>query len=170
MLKSGAFGTSCRRRSRAGSTASASFGFACSLASASAKWPACGETNDLNTRIWAFAGVRTKNGHPHSVPLSDPAVGIIEQALADAGDRPCLFALPPVAVARFVERAQAKFGIMPAWVAHDPRRTARFERPALGVERVGARPCRQPPHHDARRRHALSLREAWLSSLKSVGR
>jgi len=46
---------------------------------------------DLNTRTWVLAGVRTKNGHPHSVPLSDPAVGIIEQALADAGDRPCLF-------------------------------------------------------------------------------
>ena len=91
---------------------------------------------DLNTRTWALAGVRTKNGHPHSVPLSDPAVGIIEQALADAGDRPCLFALPPVAVARFVERAQAKFGIMPAWVAHDLRRTALTQMAALGVEPV----------------------------------
>ena len=28
---------------------------------------------DLNTRTWALAGVRTKNGHPHSVPFVGPS-------------------------------------------------------------------------------------------------
>jgi integrase len=88
---------------------------------------------DLDTRTWALPGARTKNGHPHSVPLSDLAIGIIEQALADAGDRQCLFALPSVAVARFVERAQ--FGISD-WTPHDLRRTALTQMAALGVEPV----------------------------------
>lgn len=135
---------------------------------------------DLNTRTWVLAGVRTKNGHPHSVPLSDPAVGIIEQALADAGDRPCLFALPPVAVARFVERAQAKFGIMPAWVAHDLRRTALTQMAALGVEpvvlghvanhrtttRAGVTLSVYVKHsYDAEKRRALTL---WADRLGAI--
>ena len=135
---------------------------------------------DLNTRTWSLAGVRTKNGHPHSVPLSDPAVGIIEQALADAGDRPCLFALPPVAVARFVERAQAKFGIMPAWVAHDLRRTALTQMAALGVEpvvlghvanhrtttRAGVTLSVYVKHsYDAEKRRALTL---WADRLGAI--
>src|SRR5262245_21430693 len=46
---------------------------------------------DLNTRTWSLPGARTKNGHPHSVPLSDLAMSIIGQALADAGERSRLF-------------------------------------------------------------------------------
>jgi integrase len=88
---------------------------------------------DLSARIWVLPGTRTKNGHPHSVPLSDLAIGVIEQALADAGDRSRLFALPPVAVARFVERS--RFGI-PHWTPHDLRRTALTEMAKLGVEPI----------------------------------
>jgi integrase len=80
-----------------------------------------------------LAGARTKNGHPHQVPLSDLAMSIIEEALAGAGDRPRLFALLPVAVTRFVERAD--FGI-PHWTPHDLRRTALTEMAKLGVEPV----------------------------------
>jgi integrase len=88
---------------------------------------------NLSTRTWALPGERTKNGFSHSVPLSNLAVSIIEQALADAGDRPRLFALPPVAVTRFVERAS--FGI-PHWTPHDLRRSALTQMAALGVEPV----------------------------------
>jgi integrase len=88
---------------------------------------------DLGARTWALPGARTKNGHPHSVPLSGLAMGIIEEALADVGDRPRLFALPPVAVARFVERVD--FGI-PHWTPHDLRRSALTGMAALGVEPV----------------------------------
>ena len=88
---------------------------------------------DLSTRTWSLSGARTKNGHAHSVPLSDLAISIIEQALADAGDRQRLFALPPVAVARFVERARLEY---PHWTPHDLRRTVLTQMAALGVEPV----------------------------------
>jgi integrase len=88
---------------------------------------------DLSAHTWSLAGARTKNGHPHSVPLSDLAMSIIEEALAGAGDRSRLFALLPVAVTRFVERAD--FGI-PHWTPHDLRRTALTQMAALGVEPV----------------------------------
>jgi integrase len=88
---------------------------------------------DLDTRTWSLAGARTKNGHPHQVPLSDLAMSIIEEALAGAGHRPRLFALLPVAVTRFVERAD--FGI-PHWTPHDLRRTCLSKMAALGVEPV----------------------------------
>jgi integrase len=88
---------------------------------------------DLRKRIWALPAARVKNGHAHQVPLSDLAIIIIEQALADAGDREHLFALPPVAVARFAERVQ--FGIA-HWTPHDLRRTALTQMAALGVEPV----------------------------------
>jgi integrase len=88
---------------------------------------------DLGARTWTLPGARTKNGHAHSVPLSDLAIGIIEQALADAPDRQHLFALPPVAVSRFVERAD--FGIS-HWTPHDLRRTCLTEMAKLGVEPV----------------------------------
>jgi len=88
---------------------------------------------DLGTRTWTLPGLRTKNGHPHSIPLSDFAVSIVERAIADAGDRSCLFALRAVAVARFVERAE--FGL-PHWTAHDLRRTALTQMAALGVEPI----------------------------------
>src|SRR5262245_42516117 len=88
---------------------------------------------DLKTRTWSLPGARTKNGHPHSVPLSDLAMSIIEDALADAGDRQHLFALLPVAVVRFVERAD--FGLA-HWTPHDLRRTALTEMAKLGVEPV----------------------------------
>jgi integrase len=87
---------------------------------------------DLTARIWLLPGARTKNTHPHSVPLSDLAISIIEEAIADADDSYRLFDLPPVAVARFVGRAQTKFGI-PPWTPHDLRRSALTQMAALGV-------------------------------------
>jgi integrase len=90
---------------------------------------------DLNTRTWSLPGARTKNGHPHSVPLSDLATSIIEEALAEASDRQRVFPLKPVAVARFVERGQAQFGL-PHWTPHDLRRTALTQMAKLGVEPI----------------------------------
>ena len=45
------------------------------------------ETAELNldARTWIIPGARTKNGHKHVVPLSDVAIEIIRQALANAG-------------------------------------------------------------------------------------
>jgi integrase len=91
-----------------------------------------GELN-LKARLWSLPGTRTKNAFAHQVPLSDLAISIIEEAIAGAGDSPCLFDLPAVAVARFVGRAQAKFGIVPAWTPHDLRRSALSAMAALGI-------------------------------------
>ena len=41
---------------------------------------------DLEWRLWSLPGSRTKNGHPHLVPLSDFALAIIREALADIDD------------------------------------------------------------------------------------
>ena len=79
-------------------------------------------------REWHLPGTRTKNGHAHCVALSDLAIRIINEALADAGNSPFVFpsnggALPPMAVARTIIRAQGRFGIA-QWSAHDLRRSA----------------------------------------------
>src|SRR5262249_38707469 len=37
---------------------------------------------DLDAREWRLPGSRTKNGHPHVVPLSDMAIAIIAPAMA----------------------------------------------------------------------------------------
>lgn len=100
---------------------------------------------DLPARLWSLPGSRTKNGHGHTVPLSDLAIGIIKEALADAGDGPYVFptgagSLPPSAVSRTVGRAQeageqrprGRFGIA-HFTTHDLRRTALTGMARLGI-------------------------------------
>ncbi|HSH62493.1 MAG TPA: hypothetical protein VK984_00060, partial [Methyloceanibacter sp.] len=41
---------------------------------------------DLKKRVWAIPASRSKNKHEHKVPLSDLAVALIKEALADAVD------------------------------------------------------------------------------------
>lgn len=102
---------------------------------------------DLAGRSWSLPGSRTKNGHGHLVPLSDIAMTIIGEALADAGDSPFVFpcgagSLAPTAVARTIVRAHetskqrplGRFGIA-HWTAHDLRRTA-----LTGMARLGVSP------------------------------
>jgi len=79
---------------------------------------------DLRTATWNIPGSRTKNGHPHSVPLSPLALEIIQQKAE--------FDLRSTVIARFVARAQAKFGL-PHFTAHDLRRTALTGMAKLGV-------------------------------------
>ena len=96
-------------------------------------------------------GSRTKNKHAHLVPLSDLALVIIEEALADADDElefvfPCGDgAMSPHAVARTIGRAQetsderptGRFGLS-RWTAHDLRRTVLTNFARLGVAPVVA--------------------------------
>jgi integrase len=109
---------------------------------------------DLTAREWRLPGSRTKNGHAHVVPLSDLAVSIIKEALADTAasvdkgsEAGALFpcgdgSLSPVVVARTIlranetskERPRGRFGI-DAWSAHDLRRTA-----LTGMARLGVAP------------------------------
>jgi integrase len=94
---------------------------------------------DLAAREWRIPGSRAKNGHAHVVPLSDVALSIIKEAMADAGEGGPIFpcgrgSLSPVAVARTILRANTtqRFGIA-SWSAHDLRRTALTQMARLGV-------------------------------------
>jgi integrase len=91
----------------------------------------------INTKQWKIPGRRTKNGYVHNVPLTDLAVEIVNEAIADADKSPFVFpagagSLPAQAVARTILRAQSRFGLA-SWSAHDLRRTALNSMASLGV-------------------------------------
>jgi integrase len=101
---------------------------------------------DLDRALWSLPGSRTKNGFPHTVPLSDLAVTLIREALADSGGSKFVFpaedggALLAHVVTRAISRAHetskerplGRFGIA-AWSAHDARRTVLNNMAKLGV-------------------------------------
>jgi integrase len=103
---------------------------------------------DLASNLWSLPGSRTKNGHPHTVPLSALAPSIIEETLAEAGDDSAIVfpcgesSLAPAAAARTIGRANvadaktavSRFGIAP-FTAHDLRRTT-----LTGMARLGISP------------------------------
>ena len=91
----------------------------------------------LDRAEWHLPGARTKNKHPHVVPLSDLAIEIINAALADAGDSPFVFphhggSLPSGMVSWAVSQRNEEFGL-PRWGCHDLRRSAITHMAALGV-------------------------------------
>jgi integrase len=91
---------------------------------------------DLKAREWRLPGSRTKNAHAHVVPLSDLAIEIIREAMADAGDRDELFALTPAWVARTIFEGNETGAFKIAhWSAHDLRRSA-----LTGMARLGVAP------------------------------
>jgi integrase len=82
---------------------------------------------------WHLPGRRTKNGHPHIVPLSELAVTIIREALEHAGDV-LVFSPQGVTVSAMVSTRNQQFGI-PHWTIHDLRRTS-----LTGMARLGVAP------------------------------
>jgi integrase len=82
---------------------------------------------DLKRRLWSLPGARTKNGHPHRVPLSERAMEISREA---EGGGEAIFDLSPHAVAKAIGRG--RFGLAP-FTSHDLRRTALTEMAKLGV-------------------------------------
>ena len=98
---------------------------------------------DLKAREWRLPASRTKNAHAHVVPLSDLAMDIIREAMAEAGEGQPIFparrgggSQTPLAVACTILRANQgkRFGIAP-WSAHDLRRTV-----LTGMARLGVTP------------------------------
>src|SRR5262245_41365346 len=69
---------------------------------------------DLAKRMWNIPAARSKNGHPHSVPLSPLALEIIGEAPTS---------LSRSHVTNAVGDGQARIGL-PKWTCHDLRRTA----------------------------------------------
>jgi hypothetical protein len=68
------------------------------------------EEIDWTAREWRLPGARTKNGHPHVVPLSDFAIELLKEAFDDADESQFAFPcgdgpLSPIAVARTILRA-----------------------------------------------------------------
>jgi integrase len=76
---------------------------------------------DIDRRLWSIPGSRTKNGHPHSVPLSRLALEIIEEGFEG---------VRRMYVSDTIRESQ--FGL-PRWTAHDLRRTALTKMAELGV-------------------------------------
>jgi integrase len=87
----------------------------------------CGMTSneiDLGREVWNIPASRTKNGHPHSVPLSALA---LEYTNSQSG-----FGVKRLDVSKTIHRMQNRIGIAP-WSAHDLRRTALTKMAELGV-------------------------------------
>jgi integrase len=89
---------------------------------------------DLSSREWRLPASRSKNKHPHRIPLSDLALGTINEALADASGQK-LFAMTPNEVARCVKGAQDAIGIE-RWTPHDLRRSTLTQMAKIGVEPI----------------------------------
>ena len=91
---------------------------------------------DLERKLWSLPAARVKNKFPHTVPLSDQAIAVIREAIADAPSSKVIFpgedgrALASPRVTRAISRAHedsnkdrlSRFGIA-EWSAHDLRRT-----------------------------------------------
>jgi integrase len=89
---------------------------------------------DLSAREWRLPARRSKNKHPHTIPLSGMALGVIGEALADAsGER--LFGIASKEAGRRVREARDAIGIA-HWSPHDLRRSALTLMAKLGVAPV----------------------------------
>ena len=90
---------------------------------------------DLTARKWNLPARRSKNKHPHTIPLSDMAIEVVEDAISDRsrflfpnGDG----SITGKNVGKAIIRARGQFGIAP-WSAHDLRRTVLNNMAMLGV-------------------------------------
>ena len=79
---------------------------------------------DLARKVWNIPGERTKNGHPHSVPLSEMAIELIKNPPAKA--------VVAAHLSQTIQRVQDRFGL-DQWTPHDLRRTALTKMAELGV-------------------------------------
>jgi integrase len=148
---------------------------------------------DLKAKLWSLPGERVKNKFPHTVPLSDLAVTLIREALADAGKSEFVFPgedggpLASPVVTRAILRAhetdddrpKGRFGI-DAWSAHDLRRTVLTNLAKLGVvphviahvanhrslTKSGVTFAHYVQHsYEGEKRHALDL---WSARLEAI--
>jgi integrase len=90
---------------------------------------------DLGKRLWSLPAARVKNATAHTVPLSDLALALIREALADAGDGPLVFpGRLPGSISVVVHTSNRRHhSPIPHWTVHDLRRTALTGMAGLGV-------------------------------------
>jgi integrase len=89
--------------------------------------------SEINGDVIELQGARTKNGEPHSIPLSAPARGILETVPRIAGD--FVFTVSGKAAIGGWGRAKADLDEIvqiPEWRTHDLRRTV-----ATGLQKIG---------------------------------
>jgi integrase len=86
---------------------------------------------DIPGREWRLPGIRTKNGRPHTVPLSNEALEIIGEAIVACGDRATLFD----DARRLAHRLRRQFPDVD-FTPHDLRRSALTGMARLGVEPI----------------------------------
>jgi len=79
---------------------------------------------DLGRKVWNIPAARTKNGYPHSVPLSEMALAIIKGREG--------FGISRGRVLNVI-RQQLQFPKTQRWTAHDIRRTVLTKMAELGV-------------------------------------
>ncbi|MFC3323315.1 tyrosine-type recombinase/integrase [Mesorhizobium cantuariense] len=97
---------------------------------------------DVGVATWALPAARTKNGQAHTVPLSPPALAIMEAAVGrtDAGEPDAaLFSKTGAPIASNAVAQAARLKLQKsnrAWTPHDIRRTVATGMAGLGV----------PPH------------------------
>src|SRR5262249_23727976 len=90
---------------------------------------------DLTARVWSLPSSRVKNAKAHAVPLSDAAIAIIREAIADAGEGDHVF---PGYTSRslgntlLVARRAGKL-TGEAWPVDDPRRWGATDIAARGI-------------------------------------
>ncbi|PVE23642.1 site-specific integrase [Microvirga sp. KLBC 81] len=94
---------------------------------------------DLNRALWSLPPHRTKNGRPHEVPLSAPALAIITAAMA-ASNRTVLFGYEErpfsgwsSAKAALEKRLKEAATPIAEWRLHDLRRTAATRMADMGT-------------------------------------
>ena len=136
---------------------------------------------NLANRVWNIPSTRTKNENPHSVPLTDLALEVLQEIHALNPESDYLFpslygdkSIPHRAVTRAISNNQDVFGI-PHWTAHDLRRTAATGMTELvdpkWVERVlnhlPPKIVRTYDRHDYMREKRQAL-EKWARKLKAI--
>ncbi len=137
---------------------------------------------DLEEGMWIVPAARAKNGLAHSVPLSDMALNLVQDAIKAAGDSEWLFPSPtgdgPVgagSVNHALTKALPIIGLE-NFTPHDLRRTAASVMTSLSIQRLivskilnhaesGITSIYDKYEYGAEKRHAL---EVWAAHLEDI--
>jgi integrase len=134
---------------------------------------------DVQERCWTIPAESAKNGLSHRVPLSDSALGILEERLPRTRNTPWVFPSPRrlgrwSGLQKAIQRVRRRAGI--ELRGHDLRRTAASAMASMGVPRLviarilnhaesGVTAVYDRYSYDREKREAL---EAWARRLEEI--